>query len=365
VALQRSTYRCLQSSIAHLDPIQLAVLRPQEVNVVTNFYCHLFHLLLSSTHPSFSFLLPLSPPFLYIHTLPILLTYSILPDMDSFNAHDITVARHMAADTQRMTRERDWSRQLRPHLSDDELQSYYAIAEALIQHGFTGSYNQTTRLARAIRTMLLDERNLTLDTSLTFVMGPRLQALRDAPTAPAPAALPPPFVQALINAQTYQSPATAANDTETATDQSLTTAEQPSPTSQHSPATAEQPRPTSQESPATAEQPRPTSQESPDTAEQPLPISQESPARAEQSSPSGRHSSPAGADQSSSSGRHSSSAVEQSLVTHDMRTQADQNDSEDSSPVGTKRNKRKRLPSSVASESDQHSPLVQNITSDA
>jgi hypothetical protein len=337
VALQRSTYRCLQSSIAHLDPIQLAVLRPQEVNVVTNFYCHLFHLLLSSTHPSFSFLLPLSPPFLYIHTLPILLTYSILPDMDSFNAHDITVARHMAADTQRMTRERDWSRQLRPHLSDDELQSYYAIAEALIQHGFTGSYNQTTRLARAIRTMLLDERNLTLDTSLTFVMGPRLQALRDAPTAPAPAALPPPFVQALINAQTYQSPATAANDTETATDQSLTTAEQPSPTSQHSPATAEQPRPTSQESPA----------------------------RAEQSSPSGRHSSPAGADQSSSSGRHSSSAVEQSLVTHDMRTQADQNDSEDSSPVGTKRNKRKRLPSSVASESDQHSPLVQNITSDA
>jgi hypothetical protein len=83
--------------------------------------------------------------------------------MDPSNPHDIARAQHMQTDNQRIDREIDWTHRVNSHLSDDQLRSLFDIAEVLIQHGFTGTYNQTMRLARATRTALFEHRSLHSD----------------------------------------------------------------------------------------------------------------------------------------------------------------------------------------------------------
>ena len=78
--------------------------------------------------------------------------------MDPFNPHDIVRARHAETENQRSNREIEWAHQVDPHLSNDQLRSLYDIAEVLIERGFDGTYNQTMKLARAIRTALSANR---------------------------------------------------------------------------------------------------------------------------------------------------------------------------------------------------------------
>jgi len=78
--------------------------------------------------------------------------------MDPFNPHDIARARHAETENQRSNREIEWARQVDAHLSNDQLRSLYDIAEVLLERGFEGIYNQTMRLARAIRTALSANR---------------------------------------------------------------------------------------------------------------------------------------------------------------------------------------------------------------
>jgi hypothetical protein len=78
------------------------------------------------------------------------------PNMDPFDPHAISVARHAETNEQRTARESQWAHQVNPHLSNDQARSLFDIAEAILQQGFTGSYNQTMRLARATRRALLE-----------------------------------------------------------------------------------------------------------------------------------------------------------------------------------------------------------------
>jgi hypothetical protein len=80
--------------------------------------------------------------------------------LDPFDPRSIARARHADTSEQRTAREIHWAHQVDPHLSDDQSSSLFDIVEAMLQQGFTGSYNQTMRLARSTRTALLEHRSL-------------------------------------------------------------------------------------------------------------------------------------------------------------------------------------------------------------
>jgi len=117
---------------------------------------------------------------LLFHLSICLLRCSLFQNIDSLDPHSITQAHHAETLNQRRDRERQWALQLDPHLSDAQLHSYFNIAEVLIHHGFSGDYGQTQRLARDVRTDIMQSRGLTFAAPSTEAMRPLLESLRDA-----------------------------------------------------------------------------------------------------------------------------------------------------------------------------------------